>query len=105
LSLAQQPNGDAIIAEGQDWSPAERWAWSEIKQGNKADFNMHCGTHSLDPKKKEDWRDDCRLLSSRFLETLLTKAPWREAVHAGSGLAGVSFRAAQLVSLPVPPML
>jgi hypothetical protein len=45
-----------MIAEGQDWSPAERWAWSEIKQGNVADFNNRsgCGAHSLDPKKKED---------------------------------------------------
>ena len=80
-SLGKQPNGDAVMLEGQDWTSAERWAWSEIKQGHRADFNKrdHCGSQ-FDPKKKEDQPDKCRLLSSRFLEVLLTRAPWWEAV-------------------------
>ena len=87
-SLAQQPNGDAIIAEGQDWSSAERWAWSEIKQGNVADFNKHCGARSLDPKKGEDWQDDCRLLPSRFLVALLTKVAQDAVPFAGIRITG-----------------
>lgn len=56
-----------------------------------ADFDERCGP--LDPKKGDDAWDDCRNLSARFLEDLLMRAPWREAVPfegvrtKGSGVA------------------
>ena len=81
LTLARAVHDDTKTAEG--------WAWSQIKQGELADFNKRCGTPPLDPKKEDGWRDDCRKLSGRFLQGLLTRAPRREETRfAGIRITG-----------------
>jgi hypothetical protein len=84
-------------AEGKydDPSTAEGWAWSQIEQNESPDFNEHCGTDPLDPENENEvrWQEECRKLSARFLQDLLTRTPWREAIPFG----GIQILGARIV--------
>jgi hypothetical protein len=70
---------------------AEGWAWAQIKRNGEADLNEKCGTPMLDPKNEKDarWHEDCRKLSAKFLQDLLTRSRWRDAIpQGGIGIIG-----------------
>ena len=63
------------------WTEPEKWAWIEICEGRIANFNKHLN-EELDPRNPAHdgkWSDD-RILSSRFLETILLHEPFRSAI-------------------------
>jgi hypothetical protein len=86
-ALAQEPYRDPNTAEG--------WALPQIERSEMADFNERCNTPALDPndEKDERWRDDCRTLPARFLQDLLTRSPWRDALP----FAGIQIKGARIV--------
>ncbi len=89
---------DLALSQGRydDPSTSEGWAWFRISRGQLADLNERCGAKlPLDPMNEDDarWLGDCRKLSSHFLEDLLTRSPWREAVPR----EGVRLKGARIV--------
>ena len=79
---AQELYGDIKTAEG--------WAWSEIKQGRVADFNVRCTTSVLDARQQDErWANICRRIPASFLVNVLTREPWREQVpQSGVAITG-----------------
>jgi hypothetical protein len=76
------------LAWSEDPTTPEGWAWKQIKAGNLADFNYHCGT-TLDPHKADGWDDHCRQIPAQFLVDVLTMPKWQNQVaRRGVRLSG-----------------
>jgi hypothetical protein len=87
----------AIAESYDDIATPDGWAWSQIKLGQAADFSQRCPVYRFEEKMLEDvsWQNECRKLSARLIEDLLTKVPWRESVPA----AGVRIKGAWIVGI------
>jgi len=99
---------EALSLEGhmEDWSEQEKWVWERVSKGEIADFNR-AGTYGglLDPRNPKGWPES-RILTPEFLETILLRDPYREALtHKGVKIFGAWFKAPidlSEASLPCP---
>lgn len=73
------------------WSDQEKWVWERVCAGKVADFNQKEGKN-LDPKKPEEWTES-RVVSSKFLETILLEGSYKEALtRKGVQISGAWFK-------------
>ena len=65
-----------------DWSKAEKWAWTNICENKRVDFNEHL-KENLDPTipdHDDKWKNEHRTLSAIFLNTILLHEPFRNNI-------------------------
>jgi hypothetical protein len=79
-----------------NWTPQEKWVWRQVCEGKIADFNKRYGIvldpKDLDPEKPEEWPKN-RILTPRFLETILLHEPYRGALtRHGVQIVGAWFK-------------
>lgn len=87
------------------WTEPEQWAWTEICEGEDADFNGHRRAKVLNPNNpkreildlnKTEYNDNLlakRTISSNFLRTILLHEPFRSAIPIrGVRVVGAYFK-------------
>jgi len=75
------------------WTRQEKWVWQKLSAGEVADFNKANGYGGkLEPKKPEGWPES-RILSSKFLETILLDATYSATLtRYGVRIVGAWFK-------------
>jgi uncharacterized protein YjbI with pentapeptide repeats len=75
---------------GKDWTEQEKWVWTQLCEGRKADLNQRDG-RKLDPGNIGIW-PRMRILRPTFLESILLHEPYRTALpHSGVWIEGAWF--------------
>ena len=76
------------------WTEPEKWVWERVCAGQEANFNIAHGK-KLEPADEDAWtaaERGRRKLSPVFLRTILTRAPWRDAItEDGVCISGAVF--------------
>ena len=93
IGVLALPGDECLVLPRDTWHPDEKWAWNEICQGRRADFNRRNGLE-LDPKDPDFYAElgIGRTLGSTFLATVLAYEPFRSAVpHHGVRIEGAYF--------------
>jgi hypothetical protein len=85
-------DGKCSVPPDEHWTPQEQFVWSRVCFGEEADFNKepeHGG--DLDPKSP-DGLPKSRILSSAFLQTILLRDKYRNALTPrGVRIVGARF--------------
>ena len=86
------PENKCTIPPRTSWLESEQWAWIQICEGRKANFNaLH--HENLDPRidaNPHKWNE--RSLGRTFLRTILLFEPYRSAIpHRGVFIVGAYF--------------
>ena len=88
------PGGKCRVSPLLKWTKPEKWAWTQICEGQIANFNKCSNNEELDPRNPDHddkWSDN-RKLRSRFLETILLHEPFRSAIpRRGVRISGAYF--------------
>ena len=86
------PGNKCTAQHRPSWLPSEKWAWTQICEGRKANFNAHFA-ENLDPRsnsKPQRWKN--RTLSRYFLRTIMLFEPYKNAIpHRGVFIVGGYF--------------
>lgn len=72
------PGGPCRVEAHQSWTDVEKWVWYRLCVGEVANLSERDGRR-LDPASTKGW-DEERLLSPKFLESVLLHEPWVSAV-------------------------
>jgi len=67
----------AVLADDA-WTPQEKFVWTRICDGDVADLNPGAPTGRTDPRA--GWLSESRILRAVFIETILTREPYRGAI-------------------------
>jgi hypothetical protein len=92
-----------------EWTKTEKFVWSKLLEGKTADLDDadNCPDGRPTPRDDHDprWKNDCRKIHASFLDDVLTRKPWRDAIpHQGVRIKGgdvvgdVDLEGAELVS-------
>ena len=84
------PHEKCRVRPLSNWSDAEKWAWKKICENEVVNFNEYLSEDlsPINPNHDDKWLNKRRILSTRFLNTILFHEPFHNAIpHQGVRIA------------------